>query len=141
MGFSRLLLKLLHSTSFCTLKYFVLPKALKSYKKLQKCQKLLANLGSEDSIGRPKNYQAKVPGTVSRTKRSANFSPPQSQALFRVQEKHQIEHVWVSFHMFWRPTFFLDENCKISEPMHYWTWVLLRAFCTTFRRKRFIART
>ena len=58
-------------------KYFVLPKALKPYKKLQKCQKLLANLGSEDTVGRPKNYQAKVPGTVSRTKRSANFSPPQ----------------------------------------------------------------
>ena len=64
-----------------------------------------------------------------------------SQALFRVQEKYQIEHVWVSFHMFWRPTFFIDENCKITEPMHFWTWVLLRAFCTTFRRKRFIART
>ena len=44
---------------------------------MQKCQKLLANLGSEDTVGRPKNYQAKVPGTVSRTKRSANFSPPQ----------------------------------------------------------------
>jgi hypothetical protein len=73
-------------------------------------------LGSEDTVGRPKNYQAKVPGTVSRTKRSANFSPPQSQALFRVQEKHQIEHVWVSFYMFWRPTFFIDENCKITEP-------------------------
>jgi len=85
-------------------------------------------------------YQAKVPGTVSRTKRSANFSSA-SQALFRVQEKHQIQHVWVSFHMFWRPTFFIDENCKITEPMHFWTWVLLRAFCTTFRRKRFIART
>ena len=25
-----------------------------------------------------------------------------------------------------------DENCKITEPMHFWTWVLLRAFCTTF---------
>ena len=37
--------------------------------------------------------------------------------------------------------FFIDENCKITEPMHFWTWVLLRAFCTTFRRKRFIART
>ena len=58
-------------------KYFVPPKALKPYKKLQKCQKLLANLGSEDTVGRPKNYQAKVPGTVSRTKRSANFSRPQ----------------------------------------------------------------
>ena len=57
-------------------KYFVLPKALKPYKKLQKCQKLLANLGSEDTVGRPKNYQSKVPGTVSRTKRSANFSHP-----------------------------------------------------------------
>ena len=34
---------------------------------MQKCQKLLANLGSEDTVGRPKNYQAKVPGTVSRT--------------------------------------------------------------------------
>ena len=44
---------------------------------MQKCQKLLANLGSEDTVGRPKNYQAKVPGTVSRTKRSANFSLPQ----------------------------------------------------------------
>ena len=31
--------------------------------------------GSEDTVGRPKNYQAKVPGTVSRTKRSANFGP------------------------------------------------------------------
>ncbi len=31
-------------------KYFVLPKALKSYKKLQKCQKLLANFGSEDTV-------------------------------------------------------------------------------------------
>ena len=51
-----------------------------------------------------------------------------SQALFRVQEKHQIEHVWVSFHMFWRPTFFIDENCKISEPMHFWTW----GFCVHF---------
>ena len=38
---------------------------------VQKC------MGSEDTDGRPKNYQAKVPGTVSRTKRSANFSPPQ----------------------------------------------------------------
>ena len=34
-------------------------------------------MGSEDTVGRPKNYQAKVPGTVSRTKRSANFSRPQ----------------------------------------------------------------
>jgi hypothetical protein len=45
--------------------------------------------------------------------------------------------------MFWRPTFFIDENCKITEPMHFWTWGLLqnaRAFCTTFRRKRFIAK-
>ena len=58
-------------------KYFVLPKALKPYKKLQKCQKLLENFSSENSVGRPKNWQAKVPGTVSRTKRSANFSPPQ----------------------------------------------------------------
>ena len=58
-------------------KYFVPPKALKPYKKLQKCQKLLANLGSEDTVEPPKNYQAKVPGTVSRTKRSANFSRPQ----------------------------------------------------------------
>jgi hypothetical protein len=33
--------------------------------------------GSEDTVGRPKNYQAKVLGTVSRTKRSANFSLPQ----------------------------------------------------------------
>ena len=31
-------------------KYFVLPKALKPYKKMQKCQKLLANLGSEDTV-------------------------------------------------------------------------------------------
>jgi hypothetical protein len=31
-------------------KYFVLQKALKPYKKLQKCQKLLANLGSEDTV-------------------------------------------------------------------------------------------
>jgi hypothetical protein len=31
-------------------KYFVLPKALKPYKMLQKCQKLLANLGSEDTV-------------------------------------------------------------------------------------------
>ena len=31
-------------------KYFVLPKALKPYKKLQKCQKLLAILGSEDTV-------------------------------------------------------------------------------------------
>jgi len=31
-------------------KYFVPPKALKPYKKLQKCQKLLANLGSEDTV-------------------------------------------------------------------------------------------
>ena len=31
-------------------KYFVLPKALKPYKKLQKCQKLLANFGSEDTV-------------------------------------------------------------------------------------------
>ena len=58
-------------------KYFVPPKALKPYKKLQKCQKLLANLGSEDTVEPPKNYQAKVPGTVSRTKKSANFSRPQ----------------------------------------------------------------
>ncbi len=121
-------------------KYFVLPKALKPYKKLQKCQKLLENFSSENSVGRPKNYQAKVPGTVSRTKRSADFSPPQVKHC-RVQENYQIEHVWVSFHMFWRPIFFIDENCKITEPMHFWTWALLRAFCTTFRRKRFIART
>jgi hypothetical protein len=64
-----------------------------------------------------------------------------SQALFRVQEKHQIEHVWVSFHTFWGPTFLMDEKCKITEPMHFWTLALLRAFCTTFRHKRFIART
>ena len=62
---------------FCLFEYFVLPKALEPYQNLQKCQKLLANLGSEDTVGRPKNYQAKVPGTVSRTKRSANFSHPQ----------------------------------------------------------------
>jgi hypothetical protein len=43
--------------------------------------------------------------------------------------------------MFWGPTFLIDENCKITEPKHFWTWALLRAFCTTFRRKRFIART
>jgi len=107
---SVLLLQLLHSTSFCTLKYFVLPKALKPYK------------------------NAKMPETTQNQKERKLFAA-------RVQEKHQIEHVWVSFHMFWRPTFFMDENCKFTEPMHFWTWVLLRAFCTTFRRKRFIART
>lgn len=42
---------------FCIFKHFVLPKALKPYKKLQECQKVLANLGSEDTVGRPKNYQ------------------------------------------------------------------------------------
>jgi hypothetical protein len=47
-----------------------------------------------------------------------------SQALFRVQEKHQIEHVWVSFHTFWDLTFFIDENCKITEPIHFWTRAL-----------------
>ena len=31
-------------------KYFVLSKALKPYKKLQKCQKLLPNFGSEDTV-------------------------------------------------------------------------------------------
>jgi hypothetical protein len=31
-------------------KYFVPPKALKPYKKLQKCQKLLANLGSDHTV-------------------------------------------------------------------------------------------
>ncbi len=31
-------------------KYFVPQKALKLYKKLQKCQKLLANLDSEDTV-------------------------------------------------------------------------------------------
>jgi hypothetical protein len=51
-----------------------------------------------------------------------------SQALFRVQEKHQIEHVWVSFHTFWAPTFLIDENCKITELMHLWTRAS-RLFC------------
>ena len=70
---------LLPGHCFATLgfKYFVLPKALKLYKKLQKCQKLLANLGSEDSVGRPQNYQLQFNGTVFRTKRSANVSRPQ----------------------------------------------------------------
>jgi len=31
-------------------KYFVLPKDLKPYKKLQKIKKLLANFGSEDTV-------------------------------------------------------------------------------------------
>ncbi len=92
---------------------------------MQKCQKLLANLGSE----------SKGSGDRFQNQKERKLFAPESQALFRVQEKYQIEHVWVSFHMFWRPTFFIDENCKISEPMHFWTWVLLRAFCTTFRRK------
>jgi hypothetical protein len=53
-------------TAFAHLKYFV-PKALKPYKELQKCQKPLANFGS---VGRSKNYKQ---GTVSRIKMSANF--------------------------------------------------------------------
>ena len=66
--------------SLFVIKVIQFPKlifSLKPYKILQKCQKPLANLGSEDTVVRPKNYQAKVPGTVSRTKRSANFSHPQ----------------------------------------------------------------
>ena len=35
---------------FLHIQIFVLPKALKPYKKLQKCQKLLANWGSEDTV-------------------------------------------------------------------------------------------
>ena len=39
-----------HRCPHQSFKYFVLPKALKPYKKLQKCQKLLANFGSEDTV-------------------------------------------------------------------------------------------
>jgi hypothetical protein len=49
---------------------------------------------------------------------------PANQALFRVQEIYQIEQVWVSFHTFWGLTFLLDENCKITEPIHFWTRAL-----------------
>jgi hypothetical protein len=32
-----------------------------------------------------------------------------------MQENHQIEQVWVSFHTFWGLTFLMDEKCKITE--------------------------
>ena len=52
-----------------------------------------------------------------------------SQALFRVQEKHQIEQVLVSFHTFWGPTFLMDENAKLQTPCISGHGL----FCTTFR--------
>ena len=122
-------------------KYFVLPKALKPYKKMQKCQKLLENFSSENSVGRPKNWQAKVPGTVSRTKRSANFSRPQVKHFLGCKKSTKSNTSGSLFTRSEALLFLIDENCRITEPMHSWTRVLLRAFCTTFRHKRFIART
>jgi hypothetical protein len=49
-------------------------------------------------------------------------------ALFRVQEKHQIEHVWVSFHMFWGLLFSWTKTAKLQNPCIFWTW----RFCVHF---------
>ena len=62
-----------------------------------------------------------------------------SQALFRVQEKHQIERVGLFSHVL-TPYFFHGRKLQ-NYRTHAFLDTLLSALCTTFRRKRFIART
>jgi hypothetical protein len=54
-------------------KYFVPPKALKPYKKLQKCQKLLANLGSEDTFDVKKTTNKGLMGPFPEPKGAQTF--------------------------------------------------------------------
>ncbi len=62
--------------------------------------------------------------------RSANFSPHVKH--FLGCKKNTKSNKWVSF---WGLTFLIDENCKITEPMHSWTRVLSQHFVPRFRRR------